>query len=217
MKTLENHQQSAHLEDTYNYFHSENSTEICQFCMAPCSSKATFYQHVSTYHQVSQIIYRCIAGVNFIYILCANFSYQSASRNLSLIIVWLVIFWRQEIGKKTAPKMFFFCWWNWLQGWPYFILLMGQILKKNCNASRKQLNRFLAIFSFGPNRGQFKCFPSNLSSKKSGSMYLVNLTQDRIKSLEACSLAISEVWGSLLFKGRWVMYFKGLISSFVIE
>lgn len=51
MKTLENHQQSAHLEDTYNYFHSESTSEVCQFCLAPCSSKANFYQHVSTYHQ----------------------------------------------------------------------------------------------------------------------------------------------------------------------
>jgi hypothetical protein len=53
LKTLENHQQSAHLEDTYNYFHSESSSEMCQFCMAPCTSKANFYQHVSTYHQVT--------------------------------------------------------------------------------------------------------------------------------------------------------------------
>lgn len=56
LKTLENHQQSAHLEDTYNYFHAESSMEVCQFCMAPCNSKANFYQHVSTYHQVRTIL-----------------------------------------------------------------------------------------------------------------------------------------------------------------
>jgi len=44
LKTLENHQQSAHLEDTYNYFHSESATEVCNFCLTPCSSKANYYQ-----------------------------------------------------------------------------------------------------------------------------------------------------------------------------
>jgi len=44
-------------------------------------------------------------GVNFITILCANFSYKNALRSFSLVTFWLVIFWRKNFGAIGVHKM----------------------------------------------------------------------------------------------------------------
>jgi len=42
-------------------------------------------------------------GINFINILCSNFSYKSALNSFSLVTVWIL--WRKNIGAKAACKM----------------------------------------------------------------------------------------------------------------
>jgi len=44
-------------------------------------------------------------GVDFINILHAHFSYESALRNINLVTFWRCIFWHKNIGKKGAGKM----------------------------------------------------------------------------------------------------------------
>jgi hypothetical protein len=49
---------------------------------------------------------RAAPGVDFINILCANFSYKSALRSITLVMLWLcILFGAKNIGAKDAHKL----------------------------------------------------------------------------------------------------------------
>jgi len=56
-------------------------------------------------HCTKRLVKWTPAGVNFINIIFASFSYESVLPSFSLVTVWLCIFWCKTIGAKADRKM----------------------------------------------------------------------------------------------------------------